>query len=278
MNPYILLLFFITYKLEIYKPTTSIQPYNEIHLSGFTDSTSIDIIIFPDSIIVYEIQLTYIDGYGDYKLGPRSRVYIIKDEMLWGKIEKSIKFILSKNIEPKRMEYSHTNTNFLKIICDDKVIWGFRYYDEPTEYPVFTTLTKIIYKTIIQGCKSPFIHNNKLFDLSNITAIDSIEITNVESKLICTTFDTFERINTLSTYSIIKDSNRIESIRNNILKLKIITSPELDIQKEKFQPKFQINFYKSKLRAFQMTSDSILISYNELQWLKVDSTFINALK
>ena len=94
MNPYILLLFFITYKLEIYKPTIIIQPYNEVHLSGYTDSTSIDIIIFPDSIIVYEIQLTYIDSYGGYKLGPRSRVYIIKDEMLWGKIERSIKFIL----------------------------------------------------------------------------------------------------------------------------------------------------------------------------------------
>lgn len=278
MNPFILLLFLTTCKIETNKPAPFIQPYDEVHSSGFTDSTSINIIICPDSIIVYEIQLTYTDHYGGYKLGPRTRVYSIKDEMLWEKIDKSIKLILSKNIEPKMMVITHTSTNSLKIILDNKILKGFNYYDDPEEIPIFPSLTKTIYNAIIQGNKSHFLHTNRLLDLSNITGIDSIKITHVETKLIFTPYDTFESINTINTYSIIKDTKRIESIQNNILRLKIIPSTELDIENKKFQPKFQLNFYKSKLITFQMTSDSCLISYNKLQWLKVDSTFINALK
>ena len=254
-------------------------PYDEIHLSAETDSTHIEIIIEPDSIIFYEIERRC-DGRENCEFGPRFNCNSIKDSTQLFYYLQLIKIILSDTFVHPKIWVTHASTNRLVILYKDSILKKFNYYNLQGENDVLRGLGHLIFKAIETGDKHDISYNSKLFDLSPIKYVDSIRISNTE--LHNPPYDSLKRQPYYIKNEIIrtiKSKDTISNLLNRIPLFNIIQSPNLSvINKTNFIPQYTLDLFTNKLIKYTLYIDEELLTYNHIQWLKVDSIFINYIK
>lgn len=254
--------------------------YDEIQLTAITDTSYIEIIIEPDSIIFYEIERRNCDGWGNCEVGPGYRCRSIKDSTQLNAYQMDLKIILSDTFKPNRLWITDASTNHLVILSNDSILKEFRYFDVKDENEILRRLGHLIFKTIEMGVSHDISYNHKLFDLSPIKNVDSIRISN--TKLHIPPYDSLKRIAYyIKNHNIrtIKNNDTISKILNEIPKLRIIKSPQLeDTNKMNFYPKYELELFKNGLIKYIMYMDERLLSYNQVQCLEVDSLLINYIK
>ena len=275
-----LLLSFVTLILINLSCAKNELPYDEIHLSAMTDSSYIEIIIERDSIIYYEIERRDCDGWGNCEFGTRFSCHSIRDSTQLISYLKTVKIVLSDTFIHPRIQVTHGSTNSLVILCKDSILKKFSYYDIKDESEILRSLGHLICKAIETGDKQDISYSSRLFDLSPIKYVDSIRISNTQlhhppkdSLKQQQYYIKNEKIKT------IKNKDTIANILTRIPLLSIIQSPILEeIDKTNFNPQYVLALFRNNLIKYTLYADEKILSYNHIQWLKVDSTFINYIK
>lgn len=268
---------FLSLCLEPLPKTYSVTQFDEICLKGSTDSTIIYISVKKDSIIVFESQRTQIESYGAIKIGPRARAYYINDRNLWNSIKGLLEVIIYNRIEPESMIVTHIGRNVLEVINNNKLIKEYFYYDIEGEVINFVDLTRFIYKSVSNGKKQFFEFKSRLSNLSSISGIDSIIVHNLELRKTPPPFNYDVSIET-GIYSSIVDKQMISKVLYNLSALKIVPAGTTDSLNISTNQKFRLYLYRTGGSTTYIDTNYPFLYYNRMQWLVMDSSFIESLK
>lgn len=252
--------------------------FDEINLTGFSDSSSLDISIKNDSIVVFEIMKTPVINYAGYRLGPISRGFVIYDKKLWKSIKGLLEIIINVGMEPELMTVTHFSRNKLEIINKNKLIKEYFYYDIEGEVQNFIDITSIIYNSVAKGKKHHFEFTSRLSNLSSVTEIYSIIVKNLELRKTLPPINYPDVLLETSVYSSIVDGQKIASILSYLFVLKIVPAGTIDSINTKPNQRFRFYFYRTGLSTTFIDTNDPFLFYNKFQWLQMDTSFIRMLK
>ncbi len=274
---YILLL--VSIVLINFECTNNHHSYDEIQLSAITDSTYINVIIEPDSIIFYEIESMNYNGWGNREAGPKFSCHsIITKTQLYSNL-KQIKIILSDTFKPKTIRSIDLPPNRIAILNNDSILKEFIYSDVNDENKILRDVGHLILKAIELGHKNKISYSSKLFDLSPIKHVDSIAISNTKlfHRNLNGRYDSIYVKHQIIKTVINKDS--ISNILDRIQYLSIIKSPTLERKDNTdFKEHYVLDLFKNGLIEHSLYTDEKILSYSNIQWLEVDSKFISSIK
>ncbi len=239
--------------------------YDEIQFKGVTDTSFINIIVEPESILCYEIERKNCKRPDICEHGPGFKCFKIKNNTALYLSDPALKFILSDEYVKKEPEQviTHAISNQLKILYKDSIIKEFRYYPAEEKNKLLRFIANVILNIVKESPKNEIQFNDHLFDLSSMAYVDSIKIIKFGS-------------DQMSLIKTIKNKLEIQSLIERIQKLKIIKSPLLNKEESScYTVKFKLDFYKHNQITYFQTSDGLILSFGEIQWLELDKQFID---
>ncbi len=249
------------------------KPYDEIHLSTYTDSSYIQLFVSNDSIIILQIERGECDGYGLCKYGPKYYAQVSKQNQIFKLINEEAQRIMSDTFQLERIFITHASTSSLKFFFKDSLINNFQYYGSESNCKDLVEIEKKLFNIISQANRINLLTTDKLLDISDLANIDSIQI----DKLKPIEIDGYKGKNTnyINDYEIekIRRKDYIDTFINIIKNQKILDT----IQRKKygkFIPKYRLSFFRNGHICFHLETDLKIMPYSWLQVLRFDSTLI----
>ena len=249
------------------------KSFDEIHLSTYTDSSYIQLIVANDSIIILQLERGECDPYMGCDYGPKFYAQISKSKQIFKQIIKEVQTILTDTFQLERIMITHASTSNLNILFQDTLIKSFSYYGSESNCRDIIKIENKLLELINHAERINLITTERLLDISDLVDIDSIRINKLKSVEI----DGFKKKykNYVNDYVVrrITQKGQIDAIINGIQNLKILDTTERK-SLLKFIPKYKLNFFRNGLIRFKLETDLIIMPYSWLQTLKVDSSFI----
>lgn len=258
-----------------------IKNYDEIHVSTFTDSSSIDIIVFKDSVLMLQLKRGVCKPRDGCNYGPKYYAHAakLKNNNIYNLIKQETERILSDTFELQLMKITHTSTSTLKFLYKDSLIKTFHYYGIEDNSEDIVQIQDQLLKLLSQTTKWKKLNiTNNLLDISDLKNIDSI----VFIKLKPVVFDLYngkKHTNYIKdyTFKMINSKAQIYTLVNIIQNQKII-DPSCQKNCGEFIPKYRLYFYRNGLISFKLETDLQLMPFSEYQILKIDKTFVEYFK
>lgn len=252
------------------------KSFDEIHLSTYTDSSCIQLIVTNDSIIILQLERGECDPYMGCDYGPKFYAQISKSKQIFKIINKEVQTILSDTFQLERIMITHASTSKLNILFQDTLIRTFSYYGSESNSRDIVEIENKLLELIKHTVRNNLITTERLLDVSDLMDVDSIRI----NKLKPVEIDGFKQkyINYVNDYEVrmITRKGQIDTIINGIQNLKILDTTERKAF-PKFIPKYELDFFRNRLIRFQLMTDFKIMPYSWLQVLKVDSVLIKNL-
>lgn len=251
--------------------TKQIKNFDEIQIYTSTDTSTIELFIKSDTIIIFQV----IGSDGFYppfeKIEYRLATNYLKNELSFHAIYEELKVVLNDTfIQKAETIYDGGSPSSIAFLLRDSMIKSCSFYEMEANCKELVNI-KNKYLEYVKSHEWNTYNTNKLLRVSKILNMDSVKISKIKPYIYKGKIVNFINDSELKT---IKDSSNLNTLVNKIIHLPIMPNLKF-LDMDTFLPNYRLDFYKGRLIEFRLQTDLHLMPFDFYQTLIVDSTFID---